>query len=82
MNKFEFRRFTPQKKIPIFRRLVQQWVFYQAEKKLTSLPVLRYHSGHRKRWFKNPIQSGELAIVEGPGKLTFPMKHYDRDIFT
>ena len=36
-------------------RLVQQWVFYQAEKELTSLPVLRYGSGHRKRWFKNPI---------------------------
>ena len=38
-------------------RLVQQWVFYQAEKELTSLAVLRYGSGHRKRWFKNPIHS-------------------------
>jgi hypothetical protein len=37
-------------------RLVQQWVFYQAEQELTSLPVLRYGSGHRKSWFKNPIQ--------------------------
>ena len=36
-------------------RLVQQWVFYQAEKELTSLAVLRYDSSHRKRWFKNPI---------------------------
>jgi hypothetical protein len=38
-------------------RLVQQWVFYQAEKELTSLPVLRYDSGHRKRWFKNTIHA-------------------------
>ena len=29
-------------------RPVQQWVFHQAEKELTSLPVLRYGSGHRK----------------------------------
>src|SRR5262249_39750176 len=27
--------------------------FDPAEKKLTPLPVLRYSSGHRKRWFKN-----------------------------
>ena len=25
---------------------------------LTTLPVLRYGSGHRKRWFKNPIHPG------------------------
>jgi len=36
---------------------VQQWVFRQAEKELTSLAVLRYGSDHRKRWFKNPIHS-------------------------
>ena len=29
-------------------RPVQQWVFHQAEKELTTLPVLRYGSGHRK----------------------------------
>jgi hypothetical protein len=29
-------------------RQVQRSVFHQAEKELTSLPVLRYHSGHRK----------------------------------
>jgi CubicO group peptidase (beta-lactamase class C family) len=29
------------------------------------------------------IEKGSgLAIVEGPHKLTFPMKHYDRDLFT
>jgi CubicO group peptidase (beta-lactamase class C family) len=29
------------------------------------------------------IEKGEeLAIVEGPPKMTFPMKHYDRDTFT
>jgi len=27
-------------------------------------------------------KDGGLAIVEGPKKLTFPLKHYDRDIFT
>ena len=27
-------------------------------------------------------KNGELAIVEGPKKLTFPLKHYDRDRFT
>jgi CubicO group peptidase (beta-lactamase class C family) len=27
-------------------------------------------------------QGGGLAIVEGPSKLTFPLKHYDRDLFT
>jgi CubicO group peptidase (beta-lactamase class C family) len=27
-------------------------------------------------------QGGGLAIVEGPHKLTFPLKHYDRDLFT
>jgi CubicO group peptidase (beta-lactamase class C family)/pimeloyl-ACP methyl ester carboxylesterase len=27
-------------------------------------------------------KDGGLAIVEGPKKLTFPMKHYDRDTFT
>jgi hypothetical protein len=26
--------------------------------------------------------SGRLAIVEGPHKLSFPLKHYDRDTFT
>jgi len=26
-------------------------------KELTTLPVLRYGSGHRKRWFKNPIHT-------------------------
>jgi hypothetical protein len=41
---------------------VQQRVFRPAEQKLTSLPVLRYDSGHRKRWFKNPIQSPSLPI--------------------
>jgi CubicO group peptidase (beta-lactamase class C family) len=25
---------------------------------------------------------GGLAIIEGPHKLTFPLKHYDRDVFT
>ena len=44
-------------------RLVQQWVFYQAEKELTSLPVLRYGSGHRKRWFKNPIHNPKREIT-------------------
>jgi Domain of unknown function (DUF3471) len=29
------------------------------------------------------IEQGDgLAIVEGPLKLTFPLKHYDRDLFT
>jgi CubicO group peptidase (beta-lactamase class C family) len=29
------------------------------------------------------IEKGDgLAIVEGPSKLTFPLKHYDRDLFT
>lgn len=28
------------------------------KKDLTSLSVLRYGSGHRKRWFKNPIPIG------------------------
>ena len=29
------------------------------------------------------IERGDgLAIVEGPAKLTFPLKHYDRDLFT
>ena len=29
------------------------------------------------------IEQGDgLAIVEGPSKLTFPLKHYDRDLFT
>jgi CubicO group peptidase (beta-lactamase class C family) len=29
------------------------------------------------------IEKGDgLAVVEGPHKLTFPLKHYDRDIFT
>jgi CubicO group peptidase (beta-lactamase class C family) len=29
------------------------------------------------------IEEGDgLAIVEGPHKLTFPLKHYDRDLFT
>jgi CubicO group peptidase (beta-lactamase class C family) len=29
------------------------------------------------------IEKGDgLAVIEGPGKLTFPLKHYDRDIFT
>src|SRR5262249_11032169 len=28
---------------------VQQWIFHQAEQELTTLPVLRYGSGHRKR---------------------------------
>jgi len=29
------------------------------------------------------IEQGDgLAIVEGPSKLTFPLKHYDRDVFT
>jgi CubicO group peptidase (beta-lactamase class C family) len=27
-------------------------------------------------------QGNGLAIVEGPHKLTFPLKHYDRDLFT
>ncbi len=27
-------------------------------------------------------KDGGLAIVEGPKKFTFPLKHYDRDIFT
>jgi len=27
---------------------VQQWIFHQAEKELTTLPGLRYGSGHRK----------------------------------
>jgi hypothetical protein len=27
-------------------------------------------------------EDDRLAIVEGPHKLTFPLKHYDRDIFT
>ena len=27
-------------------------------------------------------KDGGLAIVEGPKKLTFPIKHYDRDTFT
>src|SRR5262249_62330482 len=27
---------------------VQQWIFHQAEKELTTLPGLRYSSGHRK----------------------------------
>src|ERR1700733_11278423 len=29
------------------------------------------------------IEKGDgLAVIEGPGKLTLPLKHYDRDIFT
>jgi hypothetical protein len=38
-------------------RPLQHWVFHQAEKELTTLPVPRYGSGHRKRWFKNPIHT-------------------------
>ena len=34
----------------------QHWNFDPAEKKLTSLPVLRYDSGHRKRRFKFTIR--------------------------
>src|SRR5262245_8945929 len=34
--------------------LVQQWIFHQAEQELTTLPGLRYSSGHRK---------GRLKIV-------------------
>jgi outer membrane receptor protein involved in Fe transport len=30
---------------------------------LTSIPVLRYGSGHRKRWFKNPVQITNYANI-------------------
>ena len=39
--------------------------FDPAEKKLTPLPVLRYSSGHRKRWFKNPVHATIVLTVEG-----------------
>jgi len=39
---------------------VQQWIFHQAEKQLTTLPGLRYGSGHRKGRLK-------ILIVDGPG---------------
>jgi hypothetical protein len=35
--------------------------FLIKQKELTSIPVLRYGSDHRKRWFKNPIQSRRPA---------------------
>jgi hypothetical protein len=46
-------------------RPVKHWVFHQPEKELTPLPVLRYGSGHRKRWFKNPIRATIALTVEG-----------------
>jgi hypothetical protein len=32
----------------------QQWIFHQAEKELTTLPGLRYSSGHKKGRLKIP----------------------------
>jgi hypothetical protein len=46
-------------------RPVKHWVFHQPEKELTPLPVLRYGSGHRKKWFKNPIHATIALTVEG-----------------
>ena len=43
----------------------EHWDFDPPEKELTPLPVLRGGSGHRKRWFKNPIDATIALTVEG-----------------
>jgi hypothetical protein len=50
-------------------RPVQQWIFHQAEKELTTLPGLRYSSGHRKGRLKilsilTIPHSGDMARPE------------------
>ena len=50
---------------PYPSRPVKHWVFHQPEKELTPLPVLRYGSDHRKKWFKNPIHATIALTVEG-----------------
>jgi Patatin-like phospholipase len=47
----------------------QQWIFHQAEEELTSLPVVRYSSGHRKGRLK--ILSIILEISGGGAKGAF-----------
>src|SRR5215475_3163508 len=43
---------------------VQQWIFHQAEKELTTLPGLRYSSGHRKGRLKIlPFLHGALVRI-------------------
>src|SRR5215813_2388334 len=54
---------------------VQQWIFHQAEKELTTLPGLRYSSGHRKGRLKilsilahvQTVLIGELSLREQRG---------------
>src|SRR4030095_6747689 len=42
-------RFTPENRLkPWIKWTVQPWIFHQAEEELTTLPGLRYSSGHRK----------------------------------
>ena len=54
-------------------RPVQPWVSYQAEKELTSLPVLRYDSGHRKRSFKKTIHY-MVVRISNHGGVRQPLK--------
>jgi len=41
----------------------QHWDFHQRESRLTTLRVLRYCSGQKKRWFKFPIQITNYANI-------------------
>src|SRR5215467_4473428 len=44
-------------------RPVQQWIFHQAEKELTTLPGLRYSSGHRKGRLKVLILRNGVHVL-------------------
>lgn len=45
---------------------LKEWVFHQAEKRLTILPVLRYSSRDRKRPFKIPILFASWLPLRAP----------------
>jgi hypothetical protein len=47
---------------------VQQSVFHQAERKLTSLPDLRYSSDQKKRWVKDFIHDARWLQLDLKGK--------------
>jgi hypothetical protein len=67
LNSSERRHKAPLARLPTALRPdrpAQQWVFHQAEKQLTPLPVLRYGSGNRKSWFKIPIHLATLPSRE------------------
>src|SRR5262245_22638803 len=51
--------------ISIHWRPVQQWIFHQAEQELTTLPGLRYSSGHRKGRLKILSISVSVAVSLG-----------------